>query len=402
MRRRYLPDRVRVTIRGAAPERVISACASAGIQISKLSRVEDYTVIITASSFQVGKIRKICSKYQCEVENVSFSRGGMILRRVRHRAVLAVLLAAACLLAWLSSLFVWELRVTGNETVPSGRILRALDDCGVRPGTFWPRMNIDLVRSGVQLRVPELEWFTVNLRGSVAQVQVRERVDPPELLAGDVPYALYASHSGVIMRMQVLQGQPIVQRGDFVTAGQELVTGTPADLQGETRCVHALGSVRARTAYCLTAKMPLSAVRAAAEGRTHTRWGLQIGKMRVFFGKSSSISGVLCDKLYSVFVCAIPGVVRLPLSIVREEVTTLACSGAEIPAEDARVRLEQQLHAALLDAIGADGTIISESFSQCVSDGMITVTLRCECEQEIAEERPCEIPKLPKGSGDHE
>ena len=394
-------DRVRVTIRGAAPERVLSACASRGIQLSGASPVEDCSVSFQISSNQVGELKSICEKNQCIVVNVIQSRTGRLLRRGRRRWPLALLHATACLLSWLSSLFIWELRVTGNEKVSAGEILRAMEDCGVGVGTFWPKMNIDIVRAGVQRRVPELEWFTVNLRGSVAQIDVRERVDPPELLDNDAPYDLVAVRSGIIVNMRVLQGQPLVQRGALVTAGQTLVSGSPEDIQGEHRGVHALGSVRVRTAYCLTAKTPLSVQRAVSDAHPRTRLGLQIGKMRVFFGKSSSIPGVLCDKLYAVSVCAVPGLVRLPVSLVREDVTPLALSDAETPVKAARARLEQTLLDALQSAIGADGKIVSKSFAQSVSGGVLTVTLRCECEQEIADERPCTIPEMPKGRGDH-
>ena len=391
-------DRAVISVTGGAPERVLSACAAQGIQLRRVSPVENYSLNATVSAFQVGKIRKIAAKYQCEVELVRLSRLGRFARRVRRRKLLALLLALACAAAWLSSLFVWEIRVDGNETVSAARILRALDDCGVTYGTWWPGMNIDLVRSGVQLRVPELEWFTVNLRGSVAQVHVRERVEAPPVVENDTPADLCAAHSGVIVRMSVLQGQPVVQRGDFVVAGQTLVTGMPEDLQGTSRGVYALGSVRARAAWCLTASAPLSARRAQPSGKGRTRWALLVGKKRMNFGKSSSIPAVLCDKIYSVYVCAIPGLFRLPVSLLRETVTPLTCAETALDAEDVRARLERTLLDTLQSRIGPDGEVISQRFSCAEHDGMLTVTLHCECEQEIAFTQPYAIPPTEEGS----
>lgn len=402
MRRRLTRDRVRIAVRGADPQRVLSAGAAQGIQILKASPVEDYCSFATISSGHVGMLREIASKMQCEVETVRHSIPGRFLRKGARRKRLALLLCAACLLAWLSSLFVWEIRVVGNERVSDAEILRALADCGVTVGTFWPDTNIDLIRSGVQLRVPELGWFTINLHGSVAEVRVTERVEAPEPLDNDTPVSLVAACDGVVTRMSILQGQPLVQRGDFAAAGQELVTGAPEDLQGERRGVHALGSVRARTAYSLTAAAPLTVLRAVPDGNTHTRLALLVGKKTVFFGKSSSIPGAVCDKLYSVSVCAVPGWVRLPFSLLRERSTALAVTETALDPETVRARLEQTLLDALRDRIGADGEVISKSFSVTESEGMLLVTLRCECEQEIAVEQPCQIPKLPKGSGDHE
>lgn len=398
-RRRLNRDRVRVTIRGAQPERVLSACAKQGVEVTRVSPVEDYCAKAYVSAFQVGNVREIASRYQCEVESVRVSRAGRLLRGGKRRALGVSLVAALALLAWLSSLFIWEIRVTGNETVSSAAILRALDDCGVSVGTFWPDMNIDLVRSGVQRRVHGLEWFTVNLRGSVAEVHVIEGVEAPEVIDNDAPYALYAAHSGVVVKMEVLQGQALVQRGDFVTAGQELVTGAPADIRGQRRVVHALGSVRVRAAYCLTAQLPLTAQRAQPDGHTRTRWSVLFGKKRVNFGKSSSIPGTLCDKIHSVYVCAIPGLVRLPVTLLREDVRPLALNEEKVPEKEARARLEQTLLDALRAQIGTDGEVISKHFAQSVSGGTLTVALRCECEQEIALSRPCDVPNIPLEEG---
>lgn len=66
-----------------------------------------------------------------------------------------------------SSLFVWRIDVTGNEALTTGQILRCLDACGVRPGTYWPGLSNDLVRNDMILRLPQLRWLTVNVRGQL-------------------------------------------------------------------------------------------------------------------------------------------------------------------------------------------------------------------------------------------
>ena len=396
MRRlRLARDSVRVTVRGAEPERVLSACAARGVRIRSVTPVEDHTVTFKVSASSVGLVRSVAEKNQCKVERVRYSRAGRLFRKGRRRRFLALVLALMCCAAWLSSLFVWDVRVYGNERVSAARILRALDDCGVSVGTFWPSMQTDIVRAGVLLRVPELDWFTVNLRGSIAEVRVTERVDAPEVIDNDAPYELYAVHSGVVVRLSVLQGQTLVQRGDLVAAGQTLVSGAPADLRGGVRPVHALGSVRARTAYCLTACAPLTESVSVPCGEPETRWSLCAGKKRVNFGKSSSISVPLCDKIESVYACAIPGLVRLPFTLVRETVTPLTLRERPLDREAVRARLEQTLSDALRARIGADGEVISQHFTANEQNGLLVVTLRCECEQEIAAQRPCDVPITP-------
>ena len=79
----------------------------------------------------------------------------LLRRAARYRGACAGLLVAV-LAVLTSSLFIWRIDVTGNETLTTGQILRCLDECGVRPGTYWPALSNDLVRNDMILRLPEL------------------------------------------------------------------------------------------------------------------------------------------------------------------------------------------------------------------------------------------------------
>ena len=83
---------------------------------------------------------------------------------MKRSACLPLLLTAVLLL--LSSLFIWEINVEGNEKLTTGEILRALEECGVKTGTFWPGLDTDEIRCRMLLRLPELGWMTVNVHGS--------------------------------------------------------------------------------------------------------------------------------------------------------------------------------------------------------------------------------------------
>ena len=90
---------------------------------------------------------------------------------------------------------------------------------------------------------------------------------------------------------------------------------------------------------------------------------------------------------------------RLPVALVRETVTPLKCADAKVQEKAARARLEHALLDALQERIGDDGEVITQSFTESKSGGVLTLTLRCECEQEIALSRPCEIPNFPTEEG---
>ena len=189
------------------PERVLNACAAAGIACMASEPVDAYTLRITVRVRCEETVTELARRCQCEVKTL-YRRGLPQLLRcaARYRGACAGLLAVVMVLLT-SSLFIWRIDVTGNETLTTGQILRCLDECGVRPGTYWPALSNDLVRNDMVLRLPELRWLTVNVHGSRAEVIVREKEPLPGITPDDTPVSIYASATGVILSMDVYAGE---------------------------------------------------------------------------------------------------------------------------------------------------------------------------------------------------
>lgn len=379
----YFRGYVRAAVHGVHPERVLNACAEAGIPVREAEPAEEYLLRITVPERHFKRVQALAERCQCTAEPEKRGGAPKLLRRVRRHRLLFALLALCVAAVLASSLFVWDVQVTGNETVSTGTILRELEAYGVKPGSYWPRFSNDLIRNHMILKIPELQWLAVQIRGSCAEVVVREKTPKPEVVDNDEPVSLYAGASGFVLSMEVLAGEAWVAPGDLVTEGELLVSGAVGDLGGGVRGAHALGSIRARTLYELTAEQPLTRTVKTQSGRAKNRWVLVAGKKRINFYQSSGISDAECDKINFEYAFSIPGVFTLPVSLVRERVQPYETQEIPVPQEEARAALEQTLTQQLQARIGADGEIVSAAFTATERDGMLIVTLRAECEQEI-------------------
>ena len=81
---------------------------------------------------------------------------------------------------------------------------------------------------------------------------------------------------------------------------------------------------------------------------------------------------------------------RLPVSLTCEIRTESALS-AGMPSADV---LAQTLNETLQRRIGPDGEVLESHLTQSEQNGLLTVTLRAECEQEIGMEVPGNIPEI--------
>lgn len=376
-------------IRGAAPLRCLNALGEAGIEAKRAERADEFTLRLTLDERDYSQAAAIAARRQCELARISSRGGALLARRLRRR--IALLTAAVVCFALLAagSLFVWEIDISGCESVTEGEVRRALASAGVAEGSFWPAWDADAVKNHLLLEIPELAWAGVSVSGSRAEVRVRERIERPELASDGAPGSITAASSGIIERMEVYEGAPAVSVGDAVAAGETLVSGEMASAVGDTRYVRARAAVTARTYVELTACAPLKYER-LREADTHSRWSLIIGSKRVNFFRGSSQTPPGCGKIIEEYPLAWEGVFRLPVTLVRETVTEYAAEEAEEDPALLEQRLAEALQSRLERRLEGRGEALSVHFTARESGGALYVTLRAECREDIAVYTPAE------------
>ena len=381
-------------ITGALPAAFLNGCSAAGVTLLAAMPADAFTLRVRLSIRDVEKAKRIALRAQCTLHVLGTCGAPRwkktLLRRIVP-AVCCLLLVAG--LVW-SKLFLWEIGVTGNETVPTAAILSALRECGVDCGSFWPAFTSDQIRSELLLELPELAWATVNVHGSRAEVIVRERVPKPVIFDPDVPTDVIAAKTGFITGLQVLRGAPQVQRGSAVTTGETIISGAVGSKYSGTYLVHAVGSAEAETYYELSAKLPSETLRKSENGKKTVHYALLLGKNRYNFYRNSSIPGHTCDKIISVYNIGIKGLFSLPISLVRETETEYVLTPRRADAPAAVRQMQEELYACLLTEIGPNGTVEEYTWTKSEAGGCITVCLRARCSEQIAAEMPMNKDKI--------
>lgn len=377
-----LRSRSCVTVSGAMPEALLNACAAAGVEIISAEPVDEVTITLTVPHRRIKQVRALARRCMCTVSEPAVAGASRLGRKLTGRIVALVLGVCVLAVLFLSRAYIWEIEVTGNESVSTGAILDALEQCGVGIGSFWPDFTSDSIRSRVLSLLPELSWLTVNVHGSRAEVIVRERIKKPEMIDNDEPFDIIAKKEGFITEVRALAGKALVSRGQAVSRGQTLVSGVMEDITGGTRTVHSYGEVTARTYYEMNAVCPAAQEKKSYTGEKKTRWALIVGDRRINFYGNSSIYEADCDKIYSEYKMKIEGLFCLPVALAREESIFYERESVEADAYRMSALLEQELHDRLLEET-AGGKIIYESFSRSRSGDIISVCLRAECEENI-------------------
>ena len=183
-------------------------------------------------------------------------------------AIFAIVIAA-------SSLFIWDINITGETSLSEDEVLSVLRDHGVYIGAYIP--NVDTVSAEVRLVIAlnELSSASINLRGTVAEVIIREE-KPKDVSETASPSNLVASRDGMIETLEISGGIPTVKRGQTVKEGQLLVSGVIDSQAVGYRLVKARGNVYARTTFQYRASVPLNSYEKTFTGNRKTQKSIKI------------------------------------------------------------------------------------------------------------------------------
>ena len=390
-----LRGQVRLRVETDYPERVMNLCSEANLAFWDLQWQGEREFTCWMSRSGAAALRRRTQQLQCVITPIERRGLPYVLRHLGSRPALAVGTVGCAMGLFLSSFFIWEFRVEGNTTVPTERILRALESHGVGIGSFGLSLDGEDLRNRILLDIPELSWLTVNVSGCRANVQVRERVIPPELIQDKVPANVVARRAGLVLKVRALDGVASVLPGASVTKGQLLISGVENLETLGARVLASLGSVQARTWSELSVEIPLTAREKQYTEKEKHGISLILGKQRLKFFSNSSIEGTKYDKItnnYSGSVLGIPLPVKLSLETWKFYETA--------PVQLDPIRAERLGERILTDYLQTFvepyGTIRSTLCSARQNGDVLEVTLHAECVEEIGEAVPILTEELGK------
>ena len=381
-------------IRDTAGEGLLNDLTEAGISFFVPQLVDGVTVYVRGPYGEMTALRRILERRGSELRYCRPYGLVPMALRLGKRYGLLLTLGLCCMLLVLSNLFVWRIEVRGNETVPKGAVLRAMEEAGAGIGSFWPAFDGEQLKTQLLLRLEDVQWVAVNYRSGAVEVVLREKRKVPEVIDNDEPVHIVSDRDGIIGAMGVKQGQSLVAVGDTVEKGQILVRGDVVSAMGTTRTVHALGSVQGRTWHTLSVRIPTEQWKKTYVGHRSLKISLIFGRRRVNFYRNSSIFGDTCDTITMDYHLCMDGIFSLPVRLAVQR-----CEYWEGVTNDADVnRLTERGQACLKEALSArlgdDGVLVTEQYAAKSGADAVTVTVMAECLEEIGVEVPIPESRL--------
>ena len=235
--------------------------------------------------------------------------------KLRVGAFLGILIAAS--LVVLSRSVIWDIDVVGNESVTTAEIRQLLREEGFFVGCYIPSANTDKIETRIMLKSDLISWMSINIKGTVAEVQVRENVKKENDDSAKKPANLVASKEGIIEEVRVFRGTVTVSHGQPVGKGTLLVSGIYEGERVGVMYTRASGQVFARTTEELYVEIPLEYEGKRYTGEEYYDNYLIFFDYLINISKNSGKDGVLYDKIDIVENFCLPDGAETPFGIKR-------------------------------------------------------------------------------------
>ncbi len=386
---------VRFEAEGVFCERFLNLAAERGIDIRDPVK-SGISMRANVLARDYAKLRAPARKAGVKLHIVSRRGLPFWLRRNSRRAGLAmgaVFFAAAL---FIMSQFIWEVRVSGNESVDAETILTAAEASGLKAGVWREAQNIQAIESALLINIKELSWVAVNLNGSVADLVVRESTPAPRLFHDDdVPTNIVAAKTGIIRRMEVYDGASVVKVGDAVTEGSLLVSAVIEDEYKQLTLKHARAKIFAETEYEIDVSFPLEQTLERRTGRVINHRTIEFfgAEIPLWFGEyegaaQESLETSRLSLLWLPLQITVKNVKIYPVEKHKLSYTEEQAKGGALQ------RLEEREAVEL-----ADAEIISKKTSGGLEDGCFVLKAAYRCVMDIAREEPL-LSKTPWSNTD--
>ncbi len=382
-----ITGQVTLRVESGFPERVLNLCAARQIPFWDLQWESELAFTFTMTRQSWRRLRALRDRLNAEIVPVEREGVPYFLWRFRRRYALLAGMAIAAALVFFGSFFIWDFEIEGETSVSREAILRSLARNGVHLGTFGGAIDPRDLRNHVLLELPELSYISINVRGCRGYIQVRERIETPEIVSKKRPGNTVAARDGLVTAIQPWDGQKMVLPGTMVAQGQLLISGVAED----ARFLRGMGKVYARTWYELRCQTPLTVERKVYTGEERVRWAVCWGDRRINFYIGSSITTASCDKITERTHLSLPGGFALPVTLVRETLRPYELESVQRSPEAVRAQTGAALEGLLRQGM-EEGEVLTSQVTGVQWDGGLLVVLTAECQEQIGrfEEIPME------------
>ncbi len=384
----YFKGYVRICAKGYFLERFLNLCRAEDIVLLELEHKTPSELYAKVSISAFKLLRKSARKTRTRVSIISRHGFPFLIKRNENRRGFAIGIIIFLAVTWYLSSHLMGISFDGNSKISDAKLYSALNSYGVKIGTPINTINTKSLKNQLMTSLDDLGWIGLNLKGSRLYITLTERKGKETIPDTDEPCNLIAEKDGVIRLMEIRDGQTMVLVNTLAKKGDLLVSGVIDSNSVGMRYTHAYGEVYATTWYKEEIDIPLKYKTKIFTDNKKSKSKLNFLNLSIpLYIKDTPLFSLYemkeSKKEYSLPLKIFPSVI-----IEKKEFFEQKEQNKERTISDAVILGKFHLLQRVNEKLSKNGKIENLNISYEEKGTYITVTLECECYENIAVKTP--------------
>ncbi len=374
----------KVSIYCKSAEKLLDLFIVSNITVSKIVKKSKNEI-----EFECGfkALRNIKALKDDNIQKIDYEKHGipLFLHDNKKRMGILISIIVFSALFYYISLHIWHIDIIGCESMNKYEVLDILEKCEFKIGSLKSEVDPSKIENDVLYLTDKLSWMSINIKGTMAVVEVRENMRKVKRLDTSEPSNIYASRDGIIDSVKAYMGYPVVKKGDTVTTGELLITGEYTDKYEKQYRLHSYGEVMAYTVHSFDVTIPFRVTEQQKTGKSKkyfkistTRFSIPLYfNKKILYNNYSKTNSINKIKLFDSFY--------LPISIEKETYYETDIIQYSISKDAALDDAYQKLNEKALSLVGVE--IVDRKYVVSENENELKVKLILDCYEDICFEK---------------
>lgn len=222
---RFLIGCARVEVFGFAPERFMNLIIQNEIVVWDVEYTNRGYIFFTGR-YNLLKMKPYLQKTNMKLKLLEKYGLPYFIKRNKKRVAFVLGFGVFLICLYMLSLFVWEVRIVGEDKLVKENMLEFIEDHYVPLGTLKKKISCTDLEDKLRANYPDISWISCELKGTSLTVYLEEGMSPKETDKHAENGDIVALKDATITKMITREGTPVAKVDEQVKKGDILISGT--------------------------------------------------------------------------------------------------------------------------------------------------------------------------------
>lgn len=222
---RYFFGYVKVEIKGFAPERFMNLIVKEDIVVWDVESTETGYIFFTGRK-NLLKMKPLLQRTNVKLTIIDKKGLPYLIKKCKRRFFFIIGLLFCMISIYILSLFIWEIKVTGESKLVSKTMLKEIEEQYVSLGTLKKDVDCSGLERDLREKYEEISWISCDINGTTLTIHIEEGMYHDVTDNSIEKCDLVAGKDAVITKMITREGTPVAKVSDEVKKGDILISGT--------------------------------------------------------------------------------------------------------------------------------------------------------------------------------